>query len=39
VTFCFLTPDGVVERHLDDLAAATAEVEAAVVAGRTVEVG
>jgi hypothetical protein len=39
VTFCFLTPDGVVERHLDDLAAATAEVEAAVVAGHTVEVG
>jgi len=37
VTFCFLTPDGAVERHLDDLAAAVAEVEAAVRAGTALE--
>ena len=33
VTFCFLTPDGVVERHLDDLAVAVADVEARVLTG------
>jgi ATP-dependent helicase/nuclease subunit A len=38
VTFCFLTPHGVVERHLTDLDAATAEVEALVRAGAEVEV-
>ncbi|MGI8937875.1 MAG: UvrD-helicase domain-containing protein [Iamia sp.] len=36
VTFCFLTPQGVVERHLDDVPAAVAEVEAAVLAGTAV---
>ncbi|HEU5152168.1 MAG TPA: UvrD-helicase domain-containing protein [Iamia sp.] len=38
VTFCFLTPQGVVERHLADLDAAVAEVEALVRAGAEVEV-
>lgn len=38
VTFCFLTPQGVVERHLGDLEAATEEVEALVQAGAEVEV-
>ncbi|QYG91429.1 UvrD-helicase domain-containing protein [Iamia sp. SCSIO 61187] len=38
VTFCFLTPQGVVERHLGDLDAAMAEVEALVRAGAEVEV-
>jgi ATP-dependent exoDNAse (exonuclease V) beta subunit len=37
VTFCFLTPQGVVERHLTDLATAVAEVEAAVLAGTELE--
>ncbi len=38
VTFCFLTPQGVVERHLGDLDTAVAEVEALVRAGAEVEV-
>ncbi|HEV7722397.1 MAG TPA: UvrD-helicase domain-containing protein [Iamia sp.] len=38
VTFCFLTPQGVVERHLGDLDAAVAEVEALVRSGAEVEV-
>ena len=37
VVFCFLTPDGVVERDLVDLAAAVAEVEDEVRTGREVE--
>ena len=37
VTFCFLTPQGVVERDIDDLDVAMAEVEAAVRDGREVE--
>jgi hypothetical protein len=37
VTFCFLTPQGAVERHLTDLDAAIEEVEAAVHAGAEVE--
>jgi ATP-dependent helicase/nuclease subunit A len=36
VTFVFLTPDGAVERHLDDLEAAVAEVREMVEAGREV---
>ncbi|HEX7131793.1 MAG TPA: UvrD-helicase domain-containing protein, partial [Iamia sp.] len=36
VTFCFLTPQGVVERHLDDIEAAVAEVDALVRAGAEV---
>jgi ATP-dependent exoDNAse (exonuclease V) beta subunit len=37
VTFCFLTPQGVVERDITDLDAAMAEVEASVRDGREVE--
>ncbi len=37
VTFCFLTPQGVVERHLSDLDVAMAEVEDTVRDGREVE--
>lgn len=33
VTFCFLTPEGAIERHLHDVPTAVAEVEAAVRAG------
>ncbi len=39
VTFLFLTPKGAVERHLEDLDAAVAEVEALVAQGREVVVG
>ncbi len=38
VTFSFLTPQGVVERHLDDLPASMVAVEAAVRTGTEVEV-
>ncbi len=38
VTFCFLTPDGVVERHLDDISRAMDEVERAVEADTVVAV-
>jgi hypothetical protein len=38
VTFVFLTPGGAVERHLEGLEAAMAEVQALVQAGTEVEV-
>jgi ATP-dependent helicase/nuclease subunit A len=38
VTFCFLTPQGVVERHLTDLDAAVAEVLTLVRAGTEIEI-